>query len=140
MSPNYINNAIYLTAEYKHTFDITSGVPWAEDFKVGLKAISAYAPENNLDLNLAEVTGATSLPHIVNQSKWYGFEIDASVEATLFDVLKWKTVAGVFVPGPLYDIKDDNTNANNSGKIVQSILFDKADLAVAAKTTLYFEF
>lgn len=145
MSPNYINNAAYLTLEYKHEFDITSGVPWAKDFKVGLKAITAFAPKNNLDLNLSEVVSAatgqnvTTLPHIQNKSRWYGVEIDASVEATIFEALKWKTVAGVFIPGPLYDIKDDNAAANATG-IVDTILFDKADIAIAAKTTLFFEF
>lgn len=143
MAPNYINNAIYATLEYKHEFDITSGVPWAKDFKVGIKGITAFAPKNNLDLNLSEIASAatgntvTTLPHVVNRSKWYGFEIDASVEATLFDHLKWKTVAGVFVPGPLFDIKNDNQSATG---IVDTILFDKADIAIAAKTTLYFEF
>lgn len=145
MTPNYINNAIYFTAEYKHEFDIKSGVPWADDFKVGLKAISAIAPQNNLDMNLSEVVSAatgqsvTTLPHVINKSRWYGLEIDASVEATLFDALKWKTIAGVFIPGPLYDIKDDNASANGTG-IVDVILFDKADIAIAAKTTLFFEF
>ncbi|MCP5464381.1 MAG: hypothetical protein H7A33_05080 [Deltaproteobacteria bacterium] len=137
MSPNYINNAIYFTVEYKHEFDITSGVPWAEDFKVGLKAITAIAPKNNLDLDLAAITGASTLPHIQNKSRWYGFEVDASVEATLFEALKWKTTAGVFIPGPLYDIKNDSSAPTG---IVDTILFDKADLAVAAKTTLFFEF
>lgn len=145
MTPNYINNAIYATLEYKHEFDISSGIPWAEDFKVGLKGISAYAPENNIDLNLNEIVSATTgnnvttLPHLINRSKWYGFEIDASVEATLFEALKWKTVTGVFVPGPLYDIKDDNAAANTTG-IVDAVLFDNAELTLAAKTTLYFEF
>ncbi|OVE82350.1 hypothetical protein BVY03_01165 [bacterium K02(2017)] len=145
MSPNYINNAIYLTTEYKHQFDISSGVPWAQDFKVGLKAITAFAPKNNLDLNLSEVVSAatgraiTTLPHIVNRSRWYGVEVDASVEATFFEALKWKTTIGVFIPGPLYDIKDDNATANTTG-IVDTILFDKAEIALAGKTTLYFEF
>lgn len=145
MTPNYINNAIYATLEYKHGFDISSGIPWASDFKIGIKGITAYAPQNNLDLNLNEVVSAatgktvTTLPHIVNSSRWYGFEVDASVEATFFDALKWKLIGGVFVPGPLYDIKDDNAATNATG-IVDTILFDGADIAIAAKTTLFFEF
>lgn len=145
MTANYINNAIYFTFEYKHEFDISSGVPWAKDFKVGLKGITAIAPKNNLDLNLSEIVSAssgetvTTLPHVVNRSKWYGFEVDASVEATFFDALKWKTVAGIFVPGPLYDIKNDAAAENPSG-IVDVILFDKADIAFAVKTTLFIEF
>ncbi|MBF0106654.1 MAG: hypothetical protein HQM16_15170 [Deltaproteobacteria bacterium] len=145
MSPNYINNAIYLTLEYKQGFDISSGIPWASDFKVGLKGISAIAPKNNLDLNLSEVVSAatgqsvTTLPHVANKSKWYGFEVDASVEATFFDALKWKTTIGAFVPGTLYDIKNANSALNATG-IVDTILFDKAEIALAGKTTLYFEF
>ncbi len=145
MSPNYVNNAIYWTTEYKHGFDISDAIPWAEDFKIGLKGITAYAPSNNLDLNLSEIVSAstgkevTNLPHIVNQSKWYGFEIDASLEATFFEFLKWRAVAGVFVPGSLYDIKDDNASSNGTG-IVDSILFDNAEMAFAGRTTLSFEF
>jgi hypothetical protein len=139
MSPNYVNNAIYFTFEYKQEFDITSSVPWASDFKVGLKGATAFAPENNLDLDLAAIVGVNTLPHIVNRSSWYGFEVDASVEATFFETMKWKTTIGAFVPGPVYDIKDDNSSSNGTG-IVDTILFDKADIALAAKTTLYFEF
>lgn len=139
MSPNYVNNAIYLTAEYKHRFDISSGIPWAEDFKIGLKGISAYAPQNNLDINFSEITGVANLPYVVNSSKWYGFEVDASVEARFFDFMKWKTVVGVFVPGPLYDIKNDNGAVDSTG-FIDTILFDNADIALATKTTLYFEF
>jgi uncharacterized protein (TIGR04551 family) len=139
MSPNYINNAIYATLEFKQEFNIKAAIPWVDDFKIGIKGISAYAPQNNLDLDLAAVTGAATLPHLVNQSKWYGFEVDASIEATFFDALKWKSVIGFFSPGPLYDIKDDNATANSTG-IVDTILFDKADIALAAKTTLFVEF
>jgi hypothetical protein len=35
-----------------------------------------------------------------------GFGVDVSVEATLLETLKWKTVVGEFVLGPLYDIND----------------------------------
>lgn len=139
MSPNYVNNAIYATFEYKHSFDITSGVPWADDFKIGIKGITAFAPQNNIDIDFSEITGVASLPHIVNGSKWYGVEVDASVEATFFNVLKWKTTAGVFLPGSLYDIKNDLGAADPTGTI-DAILFDNAELAIAAKTTLFFEF
>lgn len=139
VSPNYINNAIYFTLEYKHEIDITSGVPWADDFKVGLKGITAYAPANNLDINFSDITGVANLPYVVNRSKWYGFEVDASVEATFFDYMKWKSTVGVFVPGPLYDIKNDNGSVDPTG-FIDTILFDKAEIAIAAKTTLFFEF
>lgn len=140
MSPNYVNNAMYFTAEYKHEFDIHGAIPWAEDFKVGLKGITAYAPNNNLDLNFNELAaGQTTLPYLLNRSRWYGWEIDTSLEATFFEALKWRTVLGMFVPGPLYDIKNDNGSANGAG-IIAPILPDQANLAFAGKTTLFFEF
>jgi len=139
VSPNYINNAIYLAAGYKHEIDITSGVPWAEDFKIGGKFITAWAPSRNLDIDFAEITGTAGLPRIVNRSKWYGFEIDVSVEATLFEFMHWKTVIGAFFPGGVFDIKNDDA-ASNAGGIINAIAFDNAEPAIAAKTTLTFEF
>lgn len=139
ISPNFVNNAIYTTLEYKQKFDITSGVPWAEDFKVGGKIITAWAPSRTIDLNFTEITGTAGLPHIVNASRWYGVEVDLSAEATLFDFMKWRTVAGVFIPGGVFDIKNEAIDANPASA-VDAILFDNADPAFAAKTTLYFEF
>jgi len=139
ITPNYINNAVYGTLEYKHEFDITSGVPWADDFKVGAKVISAFAPSRSVDLDFTEITGIAGLPHVVNESKWYGLEVDLSVEATFFEFLKWKTTAGFLLPGGVYDIKNDATSRATAG-IIDPILFDKADPGWAAKTTLFFEF
>lgn len=139
MTPNYINNAIYATFEYKHEFDITSGVPWAEDFKVGAKFITAFAPSRNLDIDFEEITGTAGLPRVVNRSRWYGFEVDLSVEATLFEFMHWKTVVGALIPGGAYDIKNDDAASNAAG-IINSIAFDNAEPAVAMKTTLTFEF
>lgn len=139
VSPNYVNNAVYFTLQYKHEFDITSSVPWADNFKVGAKIITAYAPSRNLDIDFAEVTGVGGLPRVVNESRWYGFEVDLSVEATFFEFLHWYTTAGVFFPGGLYDIKNDDIASNASG-IINPILFDNADIAIAAKTQLVFEF
>lgn len=139
VSPNYINNAIYAALQYKHEFDITSGVPWADDFKVGAKVITAWAPSRNLDIDFAEITGVAGLPRVINQSKWYGFEVDLSVEATFFEFLHWYTVAGVLFPGGVYDIKNDDI-ASNAGGIINAILFDNANIAVAAKTQFVFEF
>ena len=140
MTGNYVNNAIYWTTEYKQEFNIKKAVPWADDFKVGIKGITAYAPQNNLDLNFAEITdGIDTLPYLVNRSHWYGFEVDSSVEATFFDVMKWKTVVGVFVPGALYDIKNDNGAIDATG-FIDTILPDKANIAMEGRTNLVFEF
>lgn len=139
MSPNYINNAIYASLEYKHEFDITSGVPWADDFKVGGKVITAWAPSRNLDIDFTEITGVANLPHVVNASNWYGLEVDLSVEATFFEFMHWKTMAGAFIPGGLYDIKNDAVTRAAAG-VIDPILFDNAEIAFAAKTTFVFEF
>lgn len=139
VSPNYINNAIYATLQYKHEFDITSGIPWASDFKIGGKVITAWAPSRNLDIDFAEITGVAGLPRVVNQSKWYGFEVDLSIESTFFEFMHWYTVIGGFFPGGLFDIKNDDI-ASNAGGIINTILFDNANIAIAAKTQFVFEF
>jgi hypothetical protein len=139
ITPNFVTNTLYATFEYKQKFDITSGVPWAEDFKVGAKFITALAPENTLDIDFEEITGTPGLPHVVNAGKWYGFEVDIFAESTLFDFMKWRTTAGVFIPGGVFDIKNEAVDANPA-TVVDAILFDNADPAFAAKTTLYFEF
>lgn len=139
ISPNYINNAAYFTLGYKHKIDITSGVPWAEDFKVGAKFITAWAPSRTIDLDFSEITGVEGLPHVVNASRWYGFEVDLSVEATLFEFMKMKTTVGGFFPGGVYDIKDDFIQ-DNPGGLINAIQPDPAEPAFATKTTLFFEF
>ncbi len=139
VTPNYINNVVYATLGYKHEFDITSGVPWASDFKVGGKVITGFAPSRTLDIDFAEITGIAGLPHVVNGSKWYGFEVDVSVEATFFEFLHWKTTAGFFYPGGAFDVKNDATSRASAG-VIDPILFDGAEPAFAAKTTLSFEF
>ncbi len=139
MSSNQITNAAYMALGYKHKFDVSGFLPHTQDFKIGLKGITAWAPARNLDIDLEEITGQQNLPHYVNSSRWYGFEVDASIEATLFDYLKWSGQAGVFVPGGLYDIKtEDTSNFNANG--IDSIDYDAAEMAFALKTTFFFEF
>lgn len=139
VTPNYINDAIYATLQYKQGFDITSGVPWAQDFKIGAKVISAWAPSRILDIDFSQITGIAGLPHVVNNSRWYGFEVDLSAEATFFDFMHWSTVVGAFIPGGIYDIRDDNESSNGS-TIINPINPDTANISVAAKTTFIFDF
>lgn len=139
MSPNYVTNAQYVTFGYKQKIDISTVVPWAEDFKLGPKIITAWAPQNNLDINFAEIAGVQGLPRLLNKSRWYGLEIDGSLEATFFDFLHWNSTAGIFFPGGLYDIKNDDV-ASQSGGIINNIQFDNAEIAYAARTTFTFEF
>lgn len=139
MSGNSINNAAYVALRYKHNFNVSGWLPQAKDFKLGIKGITAWAPANNLDLDFSQITGVPNLPHYLNTSKWYGFEIDVSAEATFFDYMKWVAQAGFFVPGSLYDIKTEDTrNFNTNG--IQGVDFDGADPAFEVKTTLFFEF
>lgn len=139
MSPNYINNAIYGSIGYKQAIDISSGVPWAEDFKLGVKFITALAPSRNLDIDFEQITGIAGLPHVVNASKFYGYEVDVSAEATFFEFMHWRTVVGALFPGALYDIKNDALSRATAG-VIDPILFDGANIAVAGKTTFFFEF
>lgn len=140
ITPNYINNAAYLSLEYKHAIDISSGVPWATDFKLGGKVVTAFAPADVINLNFSEISGLDGLPHVLNRSRWYGLEIDLSVEMTLFDFMHWKTVAGVLLPGGAYDIKNDASEGYPAVEGVDNILFDNADPAFAVKSMLVFEF
>ena len=139
VSGTSLNNAAYAALGYKHHFDISSTIPQAKDFKVGLKGITAWAPANNLDIDFTEITGVDDLPHYLNTSRWYGFEVDASAEATFFDHLNWLVQFGLFLPGGLYDVKTDDIDNFNTGGIV-GIDFDAADPVFAAKTALFFEF
>lgn len=147
ISPNYVNNALFATLQYKQSFDISSGIPWAEDFKIGAKVITAWAPSRILDIDFTEITGIDNLPHVVNASRWYGLEVDISTEATFFEFMHWSMVAGALFPdlgglvsGGVYDTKDDNSSFNDAGGVINHIFFDNADIAVAVKTTLMFEF
>lgn len=140
VTPNYINNAAYFAFGYKHNINVKGGIPFAEDVKLGAKVITAVAPSRNLDIDLAEITGVDTLPRIVNESKWYGFEFDVSLEATLYEFMHFKTIAGVFIPGGIFDIKNDDIDAVVNAGIITPILPDGAEPAFAWKTTLTFEF
>ncbi len=141
ITSNFVNNAIYVGGTYKHKFDLSNIVPQAQWIKVGAHVVTAWAPSRAIDLNFAEITGVPTLPHVYNASKWYGVEADLLVEAKFFDHVFWNLTAGFFLPGGAYDVKnDDLTNATLAGNPINSIIFDSADPAFAARSTLMFEF
>ncbi|HEX5037584.1 MAG TPA: hypothetical protein VFX30_10535 [bacterium] len=136
---NYINNAIYTTVGYAHNLDITSLVPAATSTKVGLKFITAWAPSNNFDIDFAEITGFTDLPHVVNSNKWYGWEADANFQSRFYDHFLFDLTAGFMMPGPAYDVEVAIFNPTNLAQ-VNAIPFDGANWVWGIRTNLIVDF
>jgi len=141
VTSNFVNNAAYVGATYKHKFDISHIIPQAQWIKVGAHVVTAWAPSRVLDVNFGEITGIASLPRVVNNSRWYGIETDLIVEAKFLDHVFWNLTGAFFLPGGAYDIKnDDLANTTLTGNPINAIIFDKANPAFALRTTLLFEF
>jgi hypothetical protein len=141
ITSNRVNNALYVGGTYLHRFDISEAIPQAQYFKVGLHLVTAWAPSDVLNINFAEITGIPTLPTVVNQSRWYGFETDIILEAKFFEHLIWNITGGIFIPGAAYDIKnDDFDNTVLNGNPINAIQFDRAQPAYAVRSTLFFEF
>lgn len=141
ITSNRVNNAIYVGGTYLHRWDISNVIPQGNYFKAGIHFLTAWAPSNVYDINFAEITGIPTLPRVVNTSKWYGFETDLIVEAKFFDHLIWNITGGFFLPGAVFDIKNDDL-ANNSltGNPINAIIFDEASPAYAVRSTLFIEY
>ncbi|MBL7686111.1 MAG: hypothetical protein JNK65_08795 [Deltaproteobacteria bacterium] len=142
ITSNFVNNAVYVGATYKHKFDLSRIMPQAQWIKVGAHVVTAWAPSRTIDLDFAQITGLSNLPRVVNNSKWYGVEADLIVEAKFLDHVFWNLTGGVFIPGGAFDIKnDDLSNAVlPPTNPINSIIFDKADPAFAVRSTLMLEF
>ncbi|MBF0493204.1 MAG: hypothetical protein HQM15_10545 [Deltaproteobacteria bacterium] len=141
ITSNYVNNAVYVGLTYKHRFDLADYIPQAQWLKLGAHVVTAWAPSRTFDYNFAELTGVGSLPHVYNDSRWYGVETDLLVEARFFDHVYWNLTGGVMLPGAAYNIKnDDLANASLTGSPMNSIIFDPANVAFAVRSTLMFEF
>ncbi len=141
ITSNRVNNAIYVGGTYLHRFDISNAIPQAQYFKAGANILTAWAPSRVIDIDFAEITGIPSLPRIVNDSSWYGFETDLIVEAKFFDHLIWNITGGVFLPGGVFNIQNDafgNTSLN--GNPINAIQFDKASPAYAVRSTIFIEY
>jgi len=141
ITSNRVNNAIYVGGTYMHRFDISNAIPQAQYFKAGLHLLTAWAPSRVIDINFSEITGIGSLPHVVNDSRWYGIETDVILEAKFFEHLIWNITGGVFIPGGVFDIKNDNfANSVLDGNPINAIQFDRASPAYAVRSTMFIEF
>ena len=141
ITSNQVNNAIYVGGTYMHKFDISKAIPQSQYFKAGIHVLTAWAPSKVINIDFAEITGIPTLPKVVNNSRWYGFETDVILEAKFFDHLIWNITGGVFIPGAVFDIKNDDL-ANNvlNGNPINAIQFDKASPAYAVRSTLFIEY
>lgn len=141
ITSNRVNNAIYVGGTYMHRFDISNAIPQAQYFKVGAHFLTAWAPSRVFDIDFAEITGIPALPRVVNESRWYGVETDLILEAKFFEHLIWNITGGVFIPGGVFDIKnDDFANGVLDGNPINSIQFDRASPAYAVRSTIFIEF
>lgn len=138
---NYINNALYVSAGYKHRFDNIAD--WAEWFKVGGKVTTAWAHTKNTQVALGDILNQEGhWPSVIDNAssmfkRWYGIEADVSAEAKLFDYLYTAFDAGVLVPGKAYDV---DVALIDPGSIVKTIPFDKSEMAWMVRLTTAIEF
>lgn len=134
---NFINNAIYAAATYKHHIDFGSKCKNCNDFSIGARVVSAFADEDPVSIDFADLLGDSSLPSVQSKGKWYGIETDLLVEGRFFDYMYASLEAGVLIPGSAYDI---NVNLINPGNIVAPIQSSKASIAYGGRISLIFEF
>ena len=139
---NFINNALYLSAGYKHTLDVRDAIPQADWFKVGGNITTAWAPKKNVNLNFSQLLNNANLPTISENAssmfkRWYGLEFDVGAEALFFHNLYTAFDAGVLIPGKEYNI---DVTLTNPGNIVDPIPADKASIAFATRFTAMIEF
>ena len=142
---NYINNALYLSGGYKHKFDLKN-TDWAEWVRVGGKVTTAWAPKKNTNINFADLldpsgTG-TAWPAVSETAssmwqRWYGLEMDISLEARLFKSLYTALEGGVLLPGRAYDV---DVNIIDPSSIIAPIPKDKASLAWMIRLTGIIQF
>lgn len=139
---NFVNNALYFTLGYKHKFDL-SNTGWANDFKVGGKVITAWAPSKNTNINFADlIPQAGDWPALTETAnsmwqRWYGLEFDISAEAKLFDYLYTALEGGVLLPGRAYAIDVDLIDP---GSIVEPIPKDDPNMAWMIRLTTMLQF
>jgi len=139
---NYVNNAFYITAGYKHKFEFPR-IGWADWLKVGGKAITAWAPKKNTNINFEDlIPQPGQWPALTETTtsmwqRWYGLEFDLSVEARLFEFLYTALEGGVLMPGRAYDI---DVELIDPGNIVEPIPNDKASMAWMIRLSTIVEF
>ncbi len=142
ISGNYINNAFYVTAGYKHKFDISNSVPSCDWIKVGGKLITAWAPKKNVNIDFAQIVGTPNLPTISETadsmfSRWYGFEFDFIAEAKFFEHLYTSLEGGVLFPGREYNTE---VGVIDPGGLIEPIPYDRAQIGWGGRITAILEF
>jgi uncharacterized protein (TIGR04551 family) len=135
---NYVNNAIYVAATYKHHFDFSSSFKQCNDFSAGLRVVTAWAHKPPVKLDFRRLLGDNTLPAITGNGKWYGVELDVLVEGKFFDHLYASFEGGVLIPGSAYNISVDLIDP--TGTMVSPISYDKAQLAYGGRLTMMLEF
>lgn len=140
---NNINNALYVSAGYKHRLDLEHVLPGVNWLKVGTQATTAWAHKRNVNLDFAALTGTANLPVIVETAnttfkRWYGVEVDLSMEAAFFDEHLFVFMeGGALLPGRAYDIE---VGLTNPGSIVDPVPNDGANIGWMARLTTMVEF
>ncbi|MFA4875467.1 MAG: hypothetical protein WC956_01525 [bacterium] len=138
----FVNNALFFTMGYKHRFDL-SRTTWANDFKIGGKIITAWAPSKNTNVNFQDLIPQQgnwpALSETANSmwKRWYGLEFDISAEAKLFDYLYAALEGGVLIPGRAYNIEVDLIDPGN---IVEPIPKDAAEMAWMLRISTILQF
>jgi len=138
---NYINNALYFSAGYKHRFDL-KGSDWVDWVKVGGKVTTAWAPKKNTNVSFTDLTGTPNLPSLTENagsmwSRWYGLEFDISAEAKLWEHLNLSLDSGFLIPGRAYDV---DVSVFQPGTIIEPIPKQKASMAWMIRLSTIFNF
>lgn len=136
---NFVNNAAYVGLGYKQKLDISSLVPKSQDFMVGLKLVSAWTHEPNFNIDFEQITEIDGLPKFRNAKRWYGLEVDSSLEGRFFDYLVARIDGSVLFPGSAYDARVDVIDPGNLAGI-NSIVNDPADIAAGMMGSIAVEF
>ncbi len=139
---NFVNNALFLTAGYKHKFDFGGSSAACDWVKVGGKVITAWAPKKNVNIDFSQVVGTPNLPTISETadsffSRWYGVEFDVVAEAKFFDYLYTAFEAGVLFPGREYNVE---VGVIDPGALIEPIPYDRASIGWGGRLTASIEF
>ncbi|MBI1909730.1 MAG: hypothetical protein HYS22_06135 [Deltaproteobacteria bacterium] len=136
---NFINNTIYTALGYKHHLNIQSLIPKSRDVKAGVKVITGWTHQSNFNIDFSEITGIQGLPRVTNSKRWYGIEVDSSLEGRFFDFLLARLDTGFLLPGSAYDV-DVNVFDPGNLSAVNTIPFDGANWAFGLRGTIAVEF
>lgn len=134
---NYINNAYYASLTYLHTLNVEHAIPQANEFKIGARVVTAFAPKDPVSLDFNQILNNANMPSIHSKGKWYGVEADLLAQATFYDHLHANAEFGFLFPGSAYDI---NVDLINPGGVVAPIVPDKANFAYGGRVMLTMDF